>query len=305
MGWLTSDLLTRIRLDARLDDADPDYTDSILLMLADDALRTRFSEVVQNLRQGHWVAQTSFSVVAGTRDYRLPARALGDAVVDVQLLDAQGVPERLAGPVQMDELEAWATESGTPPRAFAVVDQVIRLLPTPTVSGTHTLAVRYQLRRSQLVASSASARITAINTGTGELTCATVPGTYSTSARVDLVQAEPGFASLAVDLTPSAVVTGASGTITIGAANVPSDLAVGDYVTLRWQTPVVQLPEELHPALANAVAADVLSQIGDSEGAAQRSALAESQIESARKLLVPRVKTKPEVFVARWSPLRR
>lgn len=301
MAWLTSDLLTKVRLYGRLRDTDVDYTDANLLAIADDLITSKFSEVMAGARQGHWLASEDSTITAAQSDYRLPKRALADCIVDVNVVDAQGVARPLAGPLPQSEIGTYTIATSGTPHAFAVVGNVVRLLPTPSVT-QDTLRIRYLIRRSKLVTVASAGLITAINTGTRVVTCSSVPASWTTSSRFDFVQAEPGFEHLGTDRTISAVVTGASGTLTFS-ATLPTDLAVGDYVALRWQTPVVQLPDEMHGALANLVASHVLIQTGDRSGAEMLDGNGGTQLDSGQRMVSPRVSSRPEVI--RHQPLVR
>lgn len=284
MSWTTTTLLQRIRLYSRIADGHPDFTDAVLLTLADDAIITRFSDVVTSLREQHWLTSYDFTV-SSSATYPLPPRAIAESLTDVVLLDAGGHPATLVGPLETAEVEYY--DSTTP--AFYVLDRALYLRPAQS-SGT--LRVRFALRRSTLILSTSAAVISSINTGTNTVTCADVPASWTNSTLLDLIQVEPSGTVLAMDQDPVAVTTGASGTVQL--TGLPTGLAVGDYLAPRTQSPVLQLPPEMAPALANFVAGDVLSQLGDSAGARERLGLADAQLASAKTMLTPRVHNKPQ-----------
>lgn len=306
MPWTTSDLLTLIRLIARLRPEDPDYTTANLLRLADDLIATRFSGAVAGARQGYWLATEDSPITEGQADYWLPRRALADALVDVHVVDDAGVAHELTGPLTDKELATYATVTSGTPAAFGLYGNAVRLSPTPSAT-QGTLRMRYHLRRSKLVPVESAARIIGFAPITHEISTTGLPATWSTSEQYDLVQAEPGFSTLAVDQLASNVDL-TTDVITFTSA-LPADLAVRDYVTLRWQTPIVQLPDEMHGALANLVASHVLAQTGDRTGAQSLEEQGSTQLDEAEDLLQPRVASRPAVIRhqgllrrGRWLP---
>jgi hypothetical protein len=119
---------------------------------------------------------------------------------------------------------------------------------------------------------------------------------------MDIVDYKSGCSVKAEDI----VNTNVSGTsITFTAADLPSDLAVGDYVALSNQTPVVQLPDEFHQCLSQAVICRVLEALGDSDMYSIAADRLNKKIEAAQQLLTPRVESELPVVVDRFGLLRQ
>jgi hypothetical protein len=108
-----------------------------------------------------------------------------------------------------------------------------------------TLRITYSRRMSALVLVASAGTITSISSGTIGISAA--PSDFATSAaNYDFVRATPHFDILAMDKSA----TRSSTTMTFTSSDVPSSLAVGDYVCQANESPVCQAPVELHPLLA-------------------------------------------------------
>ena len=118
---------------------------------------------------------------------------------------------------------------------------------------------------------------------------------------LDLVQANPHFDTLAIDQ----VITSVTTTAIIFSSTLPTRLAVGDWVSLQGQSPVIQLPLELHPLLAQRVANQCLKNSPHSE--AYKNGLNEvlALEKQAMHLLTPRIEKEGKKIVNRSGMLRR
>ena len=171
------------------------------------------------------------------------------------------------------------------------------LVPSPSQSGT--LRLEYHRRPSALVTTSAVATISSINGArTVITTTATIPSTIVSGISVDVVDNTPGFKTLVMDATTTATTSGT--TITLTAA-LPSSVAAGDYVCLAGESPVPQIPVELHPLLAQRTKAAALEALGDPK-AVQAMQVCDRMRQSAMVQLSPRSKGSPRYLINRNAP---
>jgi hypothetical protein len=284
VDYTTTALLASIRRRAMLPSASATGTaDADLLAIANEELQSWLVPLLLAAKSRHLIRRYTVSTTAGTAPYRIPSRSILSSVAEVEIVTASGAVRNLALH-DLSEKADLSSQNGTP-TGFYLEGQNVYLTPTPATS--ETLRISYFIRPNELVATSAVATITVINTGTGALTTsATVPGTFSTSQRYDLVTAKSSFESLAIDLTASV----ASGTtVTFSAADLPSGLAVGDYICLAEQSPTPQVPADLHSLLSQRVAVKILEALGDFEGMSRAQKALDEMAEAARQTLAPRV----------------
>lgn len=285
-GLTTALLLAAVRRRTKSSSATAAGTaDADLIEYADAETLSRIVPMLVEVQEDHMVTFADTALASGTTVYKIPYRAIGGKVREVARVSSTGVVSLLA----RTPLEEMGEGSGD--YYIRGNDIVLNVDPGTT---TDSLRVYYQIRPSQLVASSAVAVVSAINTGTKTITTtATVPSTMTTGVTFDLVRAKPGFECLGIDLTASVC----SGTTWTGAATLPTSLAVGDYLCLSEQTTIVQLPVEIQPILTQRVAIKVLEAKGMTEGLSNaREQLSEME-RRAMFLLTPRVDSSPTKIV--------
>lgn len=256
-------------------------------------------------KQEEYFSKDSDTTLTSATVYRLPSRAVGGVLRMVSLVDSNGAMLGTLNRIEPERIADYPT-SGTL-AGFYIRNNAVVLVPSSS-STAATLRMTYFIRPNQLV-SSGTQPITAINTSTKTVTVSTTSG-FSTSTPVDLVANTPGFESLAVDLTPSAV----GGTTVTFSSTLPTDLAVGDHLCLAGQSPIPQVPEVYHPILAQRVACAYLEASGAPELAAAAARLQKME-EAAGILISPRSPGNPRKLVnlkssalgygGRWRSLGR
>jgi hypothetical protein len=154
--------------------------------------------------------------------------------------------------------------------------------------------IYYYLRPGKMVKVSECAKISTITSGS--LSCVSVPTAWSTSDRFDLVRAKEGFDTLAQTLTATFVEAGSSKLI-FTATDIPSELAVGDYISLADETCIPQIPVEWRSYLALLTAVQILESLGEFEAAkiaAQRLQRVEKNVLS---MIQPRIERKSKAII--------
>jgi hypothetical protein len=219
--------------------------------------------VVLATREDYFVTYKDYTITANQAAYALPTRALNGVVREVKLIESSSVKD-----LDRIDLEDVKTTRADSPCSFYVQGNYLNLYPTPSAT-TGTLRVYYFARPSKLVPVSECARITAINSNTVSVT---IPTGWSTSDSFDLVRGRAHFDTLSIDLSASSVANGEIAFTT----DVPTELQVGDYVTLSEETCFPTLPPEGHVPLVQSAVTAALESIGDpaaATSAAKTSAL--------------------------------
>lgn len=257
-------------------------TAQILRILDDETLPV--VALIKSQRENFFQTSSSQSLVASQAGYRIPSRAVGASIHQALYVDADG-QEIPLNPLQVSDVPRYrsqATETGTPHSFYLDQAQVV-LVPAPaTASGS--LKLVYETRPNRLVATTETATITAINTGTNQVTISSAPTGFPTSStRYDFIKATSPFECLAVDQSA----TRSSTTLTF--SSLPSGLAVGDYVALAGETPVPQVPQDLIPLLQARGTVAVLQTLGDQEAVGVAVGQLQQAEAAAVSLISPRV----------------
>lgn len=293
--WTAAALLTEIRRRGKIPANEPDYTDAALLLEADSQILELFVPLITSARSDFYVRYEDQTLAADTAAYPIPYRALASTIRQILWIDSAGREHEL-NPVESSDQWLYSAQTGHP-REFAVRDDEIIVLPTPA-SALGTLRVFYEYRPAKLVTSGyytvSSKTSTAVVLGSSV--------TWTASSLYDFVKARPPFALLGVDADPTG--TGSSTTVTFPSSAIPSRLAQGDYMCLPGESPVPQIPAELHPTLALAVAAEVVSQYAPAEAGALYAKLTPAMVR-AETLIEPRSHGKSMKVRNRSSYFRR
>lgn len=231
------------------------------------------------VNEEYFLCDKSISVEAGRKLYRMPARAIGSALRDVQLLDANGSITPLSRLFEEDRNSLSNNANG-----YFLKGNQVELSPIPT-SNTGSLRLLYFRRPSKFVLPVACAQIVSIDNSLNHVVVSSVPSTMTTGTLIDFSQANSPYDILDMDFAIISI----SGT-TLEFSSLPSDLLVGDYISLAGETCVPGIPEELVSILVQAALCSALSSKKDKSVEFEMQKL-QVMKESALNMISPRVKS--------------
>ncbi len=301
MGWTTADLLSSAKLRAFEPDSNGHFTDAEWLRLAYDELVSEVFPLVLASQGDFRVTDQDDSIVANQATYRTPKRAHGGRHKDVLFVDGNG--DEFSLPlVNIEELGhlSGLNAEGYRDLSYYYKDDSIGLHPVPT-NATGTLRQRHYMRPGTLVTEASAAQVTAVaSTVQLSFTSGTIPAAWTTANTFDVISNTGTFRTIAKDLTVATVTTGA---ITFS-STLDTGIEVGDWVALAGESPIPQVPEVVHPYLAQRAAVRALAAVGDKENL--QFAMAELGPMERRldDTLAPRSDGEAKVIVPRHSPLR-
>lgn len=278
------------------------FSDADFLKFADEETEATILPMLTSIRQEFLVKNKTVACVANTQKYKIPYRAVGRTLRDLKLARSSDTTFiKTLAYVSPEDASVYTTTMSGEPFGFTVEGDFVKLLPTP-LSSDLSIVYYYLLKPSYLVPVTSAGLITAINTTTGVVTISTAVSAFTTGATMDIVDGKSGCSVKAEDIVNTNV---SSTAITFTPADLPSDIAVGDYVALSNQTPVVQLPDELHQSLVQAVICRILEALGDSEMYSIAVERLKRKLEVAQQLLTPRVESEIPVVLDRFGLLRQ
>lgn len=287
MSITSTKLIQQVTLKAEL--PDDKFQDDEILDVAYDLLISDVQPLIVNVREEYYVKHLFHTITAGQVAYRLPDRALGQKLREVKLkLDGQYTD------LPQTSVENVATTDSGTPSSFWLESNFINLYRKPAITEGQ-LDLSYYLQCSRPVVSSAVAQITGIDTITGEIT-AGCPSTWSTTDTFDLTSRKNSGENLAMDLVASAVTTSS---ITFSVSDLPSTLAVGDYVSLSNETFILPIPDAAHSLLIALTASELLYAMGS----LQEAAAMDGKCDRLRASLVPLLKGRVTGAPKRFGPM--
>lgn len=299
MAYTWTELLDNIKVRSAMPTSQNTFTEARLLVIANDELRTTMLPFLQKVREAYY-SYNDDRTISGAASYQLSTRAIGGKLEDACLINGTSRFD-LARYYEDEQGDTGQPQGGT--YGIILKRNDVYLLPA-SPSGWSTLRMSILLRPLQIVAQDSAAIVTAINTGTKTVTFTTVPSTWVNTQTFDIVQGKPHFDPIGIDLAAATVTTGASGTI-VFTATLPTRLAVGDWVGLAGETPVIMLPLELHPMLAQACACQVLRSQRDLALLKEAEEKMKMMKAECLSLITPRIEQEGKKIVNRTGILRR
>jgi hypothetical protein len=269
--------------------SDRSFSEDDLIALMSEELQTYMVSLLMGIRE-EWFVHSEDTATDGSTRYRIPQRAIGSKLRQVLIGTGENnfaVLNRIEPKQQYQSVYGINWTASGYVNGYILYDTDIQLVPSQ--SSGQTIRMVYFRRPNRLVATSECGLITAINTGTREVTITSgeVPTDFSSSVTYDLIRGSPGFGTLAMDQSA----TLASNVLTF-AETLPEGLAVGDYVALAGESPIPQIPVELHPLLAQRTVVKVLEALGDPKVKVALE-MCEAQRAAAMALLTPRDEGSP------------
>lgn len=312
LRWTSADVLTDVRRRAALPTTSTDWTDTVLLREATDAI-WNFAAWAQSLHaEGRLVAQLDrqpadllTSSYRAATEIQMPPLAVADAIDSVAYLDENGrTVSRLVRVDVCEEGNLDTVDSSGAPQGYSILGGRIRFYPKPTRGGS--FRITYQRRHGELVVDSPATVGTvtaATGTVTTQLTLSAAITGLTTADNVDLVLRDSPHRGVA---TAASVVSVAGAALELGipfsAFNGQS--LVSARVVRTGQTPYVSMPFEMRSALNEKITSSVLRAVGDLTSAQVAEQMALSEMSRVMQLLSPRARRDKPRAVNPFSHMR-
>jgi hypothetical protein len=289
-------LIASVKRRASVPTTQATVTTTDLLTICDEETLSYISPLMRASREDYGISNFELPLTAGVLSYRLPARAMAGVLRKVVAIQTTGqitnLPRIDYAQLAYVDGPGFTLEGNT---VFLVISD-----PALVPSMGTTLRLTYYQRPSSLVLPSAVATVLSVTGATNTVTLTgTPPGTFLTTSRYDFVRQDSPYETLGIDFVASGV-----GSSMVFTEALPADMRAGDFVCLANQTPVPQIPLELHPLLAQSAAVSVLAAVGDLEGRQAETARLAKMEADARALIAQRVDGEPVRIVNRTTPFR-
>jgi hypothetical protein len=286
--FTTTTLLSDCKLYGAIPTGQPAFTDANLLKILTDELRSKLAPFIMSTREEYYVTYSDSTITSSTTSFDIPTRASGMILRDVKLVNNSDI--------ESDLVRVNPAYQDLHYKGFYLRDNKVYLL-NPGNYSDYSLRLFYYLRPSELKAVADCALISSV--GSSSVVVSAVPSTWGSSETVDAVQANPPFGILGKDLTGTI-----SGT-TITLSSVPTGLAAGDYICLDQESPVPQLPQELHRLLVQAGLIRFAEILGDKDTRKEAIQTFDEMSKSLAGLITPRVVGEPKKTINYESFLSR
>lgn len=300
----SSKLVKSIRRRAFIPADQSTFTDQDLLEMATEEMSLFLIPYLNQGQEEYLIYHEDEQAVAGQDTYSIPYRAQGNKLRDLQYVDSQGNVVAELSRISMEELVDYKYNYRTEVSdLFYIQNNKIKLV--NEFPGSEILLRKYfYLRPNALVEEKRTGKIQSIDRNSGIITLETFPNNFANIPVMDFVAVESPCVILSYDITPININTNTR-SVTFNTSDIPEDLQVGDYLCQKQESPIPQIPSELHPILAQRVAIACLEALGDEENKQSQERRLMAMEKSVDILIDDRVEGAPRKIKSRHSPLRQ
>jgi hypothetical protein len=267
MRYLTSsNLIASVKRKLTIPDDQTMLSDADILAFCNEEMKIGILPTVLAMQEEYLVYSKDIPLVSGVSKYSIPYRALSGKLRDVFYKDNQG---NLVEMTRLHPNDAAyfqsSNASGSSLRSFYIQNDSIVVVPDVGTNPTGSISAFYYITPNELVDESRVATITAITVGasTTVFTLASIPTGMTSTSLLDIMQTNPGHKIREYDLTSTAISVTLPYSVTFNNTALPSGTEVGDYISFAGESIIPQVPPELHPVLAQRVAARCAEALGD------------------------------------------
>ena len=309
----SNDLIRTIKRKAFIPIDDDSYTDVDLLEMMDNEMDVFLVPELMSKFQEHLVKTEEVSLVEGTYEYEIPYRAVGSKLRDVfyvenpeEAINRQSLREMH----QVDASEVYAysgaysysSAHNTGLNYYIKDNKIVILNELPSDNGS--LRMEFYMQPSIMVLEKDAGKITNIDRVNGIISMSNFPTAFANlpADGCDFVKHRSPNSIVGWDKGVTSVSSSAK-TVTVPVANIPDNLIVGDYVCFPQETPIPNVPSEMHSMLAQLVVVSILEGLDDEQAKQSAERQLAKMEKSLDTILTDRVEGSNRKIVNRHSTL--
>jgi hypothetical protein len=268
-SYLTSTtLIQSVERKAHIPEAQITFTDDDFLAFANEEIMVGLMPAMMQYHQEFYVVPYTVDIVPYISSYPVPDRAIGNKLRSVNFQYQQGNLYDMARIFPEDAPYFINRSTVNYPSNFYVENNSIIFVPEIQGIVTGSLVMKIFQRPNQLVTANQVATIQSIDFTTGQIVVDQIPSTFNASEEYDLLEQNGAHKWRAINL-PVTSINAATLTMTFDPASLPntasSTLQPGDNICTAGNCFIPQLPDELHPLLAERVVMRCLEAQGDNQ----------------------------------------
>lgn len=313
-NYTTDNLLSDIERKCFIPTSQVTFSTADLLAMADEELQIGVVPLVMRVREEYFVAYQDQTITGTENGFDLPTRAIGGVLREVTIIqnpDSKDTPNERKIPQLAAEDAPYNNNFNNflGLQAFYLRNNQVILSPNASAFGGGILLRQYYfLRPNKLVQVNQTAQITSITNNVATVNVIPAgfgPGGLYTIVS-DVVKSNPGFGLLATDETVTVNTTDLTITFTNDLSTYGSNgINVGDYICLAGESPIPQIPVELHTLLAQRTAVKILESLGDEKNLAAAANKLKEMEKNIMGMISQRVEGNAKKIVNNYSVLNK
>jgi hypothetical protein len=297
MRLLSEDIITSARTRGLIPTSQNTFETDDFLQLLNEEAQLKLTPAIMKAREGYFLRSKRVALTAGKSYYPTPERAVGNALVDIWIVDSSGNRTRTVPRTSAHLIQPQSQASDGVQEVMLVGDELL-VFPTPATSSGY-IEYWYHSRPNQIVATTDCAKITSISsdsthttfTVNTDLTADLAVGSY-----IDIVSGKSPFLLWSEDVAITAITSTTIQVLKSAVVDEASSVepVVNDYICPARQTNIPMYPEDLHPILPQLLAAACLRSLGHLDKAKMMEEESEKQIQNALALITNRIESEVE-----------
>jgi len=288
----SSKLINSVRQRAMIPTDTSVYTDQDILDILNEEMDIGLLPTLMSLNEEHLVTFEEYDADTNTSRFKIPYRSIANKLRDVAYVDSTGGVYEMSR-ISLEEISDYRTSQTTYSEDVFYVEGNDIVLVDNNLGSYEKIRMYYYLRPNTIVKESEIGTITSIDRTTGVVTVSNFPSTFNTLPEMDFVGSRTPNKTYSFDIKPTSINANTK-TIEFSVSDIPNDLIVGDYLCVKEQSPVPQIPTEMHPVLAQMAAVHILEALGDSEGLRNALARLEQMKAATMQIVDDRVEGSPQ-----------
>lgn len=297
----TSKLIDSVKQRAMLPTNDKTFSEEDFIEILNEEMDTGIVPNVLRQHEEYYTVSEEVVIENGKTRYRIPYRAIGNKLRDISYVDSTGSIYEMSR-VSLEELSDYEDNYYSSLEDVFYIENNEVVLPQVPGSGG-SLRMYFHLRPNSLVTEDLVGKIIGINRTTGIITLESFPNSFSNLPLMDFVSSQSPNRIEAYDVQPLSV-NSTTKEVTFETSTIPEYLKVGDFLCKQQETPVPQIPVEMHTMLAQKAAIYCLEALNDSEGLANAQRKMERMEKDIDTIINNRVEGAPKKIVNRKGPMR-
>jgi hypothetical protein len=278
-SYIVENLISRVKRWGSIPTTQPLFQQADFVSMLDEELQYAITPLIVSTKEEFFIREWSTLIVSGQKDYILPTRAIGGTFRDVMISDGTEYQDI----VRVDPKHSIRYQDG-----YFIRGNRLHLVDESKYAGQN-LVVHYPARPNNLMLSTDCAQIS--NIAGNVVTVTSRPSAWTTSDEFDIVQNNNPFDWLLIDQTVT--LSGTDFTF----SSVPDTVAVGDWICLKEESPVPQIPVEAMNLLCQGVVVKCLEALNDETGYKLADSKYQNMERALRNLMQPRATDEPQKVV--------
>jgi len=270
-GYDVTELLESIKVRCLAPISQITFSEEDLIRFANEEIEMKMIPNIIRVKEEFYVKSDLYTLSGGATRFEIPYRAVGSKLRNVQYVFSNATyPMTRIQPEEIPFFEYGSTAGSQ--NAFYLENNYV-VLPAQYSDGNGQIKLSYYFKPNKLVDTTRVGVISAIDrVGDGTLGSVTIdalsfPQNLTPGTLVDFLQVKPNYRTYNYDITIQNV-NPTTNQVFFLLSEIPQDLIVGDHVASAGECIIPQIPQELHPMLAQSVACRLLEAMGDKDNLA-------------------------------------